>query len=228
MRNPGTGTAFLERRPALPRHAVLHLRARNRHKTSAVIEGPFDAESDALAASARLRRRAASGDRIELLTDQGVWLAGSADERAERAEELARRLLRRIRKFPDDFDPRATAAEQPPGAFFALACMEAPRAARRLAGALYRTLPHGRRPTPALLGQLLLDVPHQAAEFLHAVRWPANWFAGRGRRRSDASRPADAPTACAVLARRLRRGSWPGRRTVLSHRIPEDLHEPPL
>ena len=225
MRNPDTGAAFPERRPAL-RHAVLHLRPRSRQKTSAVIEGPFDAESEALEAAARLRRTASAGDRIELLSDASAWLTESADERAERAEELARRLLRRIRKFPDDFDPRAMSAEQPPGAFFALACLEAPRAARRLAGALERTLPHGRRPTPALLGQLLLDVPHKAAVFLHAVHWPANWFAGRGRRKSVASRPADAPTACAVLARRLRRGSWPGRRTVLSHRIPEHLHEP--
>lgn len=225
MRKSAAGAAFPDRRPAL-RHAVLHLRPRSRQKTSAVIEGPFDAESDALEAAARLMRRAATGDRIELLSGEGAWLTASADERAERAEELARRLLRRIRKFPGDFDPHATNAEQPPGALFALACMEAPRAARRLAGALEHALPRRHRPAPALLGQLLLDVPHETAVFLHAVRWPASWFAGRGRRGPDASRPADAPTACAVLARRLRRNHWPGRRTALSHRIPEELYEP--
>ena len=225
MRDPVTGAAPRKRRPAPAQHAVLHLRPRNRHMASAVIEGPFHATGAALETAARLRRTASIGDHVEVLTGAGAWLPGGAGERTERAEELARRLLRRIRRFPDDFDPRAAAAERPPGTLFALACMEAPRAARKLAETLEGGLRHGRKATPALVGQVLLDVPHDTAVLLHAVRWPSRWFPGRGGR--YASRPADAPTACAVLAARLRRGSWPGPRTALSHRIPEELQERP-
>ena len=225
MRNPDTGAAPGAGRAAALQHAVLHLRPRNRHAGSAVIDGPFDETQQALAAANRLIRTAARGDRVEVLTDAGPWLADSADQRTERAEDLAGRLLRRIRKFPHDFDPRAATSKRPPGTLFALACMEAPRAARRLTDTLERTLPHGRRPTPGLVGQILLDVPHESAVLLHAVRWPARWFPARAGR--YASRAADAPTACAVLARRLRRGAWPGPRTTLSHRIPEELHEAP-
>ena len=224
MRNPDTGAAFGPRRPATLQHAALHLR-RRRHIASAVIEGPFNEAREALEAANRLARTASRRDRVEVVTDTGAWLADGAGERAEHTEELARRLLRRIRMFPDDFDPRAATARRPPGTLFALACMEAPRAARRLAGTLERTLPDGRKPTPGLVGQILLDVPHETAVLLHAIRWPSRWFASRGGR--YASRAADAPTACAVLARRLRRGSWPGPRTTLSHRIPEELHEAP-
>ncbi len=226
MGNLSHGAARRKRRPALARHAVLHLRSRAPQAPSAVIHGPFDAAADALEAAARLARTASAGDRIELLTDPDPWLAESAADRAERAEELARRLLRRIHKFPDDFDPRAATARRPPGSLFALACMEAPGAARRLSETLERTMPRGRSPRPALVGQVLLDAPHEAAMLLHAVRWPAHWFKGRGRAKPNALRPADAATACAVLARRLRRGRWPVQRTRLAHRIPENLLEP--
>ena len=226
MRNPSRGAA-LERRPAPPRHAVLHLRPRGRRTPSAVIHGPFDAAGDALEAAARLARKASAGDRIELLTAPGPWLAGSAGDRAEHAEELARRLLRRIHRFPGDFDPRAATAQRPPGSLFALACMEAPGAARRLTGTLERAMPRGKTPWPALVGQVLLDAPHEAAMLLHAVRWPAHWFKDRGRAGPNALRPADAATACSVLARRLRGGRWPARGTRLAHRIPEDLLERP-
>lgn len=225
MRKSDTGTAYDTRRPAALQHGVLHLRPRGRHGASAVIEGPFDAAGAALETAARRRRAASIGDHVEVLTGAGAWLAGGPDGRAEHAEELARRLLRRISRFPDDFDPRAAAARQPPGTLFALACMEAPRAARRLTETLEGALRHGRKPTPALVGQVLLDVPHDTAVLLHAVRWPSYWFPGRGGR--YASRPADAATACAVLARCLRRGAWPGPRTTLSHRIPEQLQERP-
>ena len=225
MRKSGAATAYDTRGPATLQHGVLHLRPRSRHTASAVIAGPFDAAGTALETAARLGHAAAVSDHVEVLTGAGAWLPGGADERTERAEELARRLLRRIRTFPKDFDPRAAAAERPPGTLFALACMEAPRAARRLAETLQNGLRHGRRATPALVGQILLDVPHESAVLLHAVRWPSRWFPGGNGR--YASRPADAPTACAVLARRLRRGSWPGSRTRLSHRIPDELQERP-
>ena len=215
------------RNPGQARHALLHLRPHSRHAASAVIEGPFDEAGAALAAASLRVRTASANDQVEVLTNAGAWLAHGPDKRAAQAEELARRLLRRIRKFPEDFDPRAAAARQPPGALFALACMEAPRAARRLAETLEGALRHGRKPTPELVGQVLLDVPHDTAVLLHAVRWPSVWFPGGSRNGRYASRRADAPTACAVLARRLRRGVWPGRRTALSHRIPEDLHEAP-
>ena len=225
MRKSGSGTAYNERPPSALQHCVLHLRPRSRHAASAVIEGPFEGAARALETAARLRDRAAAGDQVEVLTGSGAWLTGGPEERAERAEELARRLLRRIRRFPNDFDPRAAAALQPPGTLFALACMEAPRSARRLTRTLQGALRHGRKPTPALVGQILLDVPHETAFVLHAIRWPARWFAERGGR--YASRTADAPTACAVLARRLRRNGWPGPRTTLSHRIPEELDDAP-
>ena len=221
-----TGAARRKRRPAPPSHAVLHLRPRIPRAPSAVVHGPFDAEGDALEVAARLGRTARPGDRIELLTGAGAWLAESRDTRAVRIEDLTRRLLRRICKFPGDFDTRAATARRPPGSLFALACMEAPRAARRLADALQGAAAGRRTPAPALLGQVLLDVPHEAAMLLLADRWPAHWFGGRGRAAPDASRPADAETACAVLARRLRRGRWPARRTRLSRRIPEALYQP--
>ena len=217
MRKPGAGTASHQQ------HAVLHLRPRSRHIASAVIEGPFDEGSEALETAARLRRTAAAGDHVEVLSGAGAWLGKNAEERAERAEELARRVLRRIRGFPEDFDPRAATARRPPGTLFALTCMEAPRAARRLAETLEGAIRHGAGPMPALAGQILLGVPHEAAMLLHAVRWPSRWFRNRGGR--YASRQADAPTACAVLAARLRRGRWPGPQTTLSHRIPDELHE---
>ena len=224
----GTAGAKLPRgkRPPAPRHAVLHLRPRNRRPPSVVLHGPFDTETDAIASSDRLRRRAAASDRIELLSSPGAWLAGGGRTRDEQVDALARRLLGRLARFPADFDPRAADALRPPGALFALACMEAPFAARRLAQALQHTGTQGREPAPALIGQVLLDVPHETAMLLLAVRWPAHWFAGRGRAAPDALRPADAQTACAVLARRLRRGRWPGRRTKLPHRIPEALYQP--
>ena len=225
MRKAGDGTAYDERPPSALQHCVLHLRPRNRHAASAVIEGPFEGAAGALETAARLRETAAAGDQVEVLTGGGAWPTGGPQERAARAEELARRLLRRIRTYPSDFDPRASGALKPPGTLFALACMEAPRAARRLAATLESTLRHGRKATPGLVGQILLDVPHETAFVLHAIRWPARWFAeGSGR---YASRPADAATACAVLARRLRRNRWPGPRTTLSHRIPEELDEAP-
>jgi hypothetical protein len=220
------GAARRQRRPGIPQHAVLHMRPQAPRAPSAVLHGPFDAESDALDAATRIERTAHPGDSIELLTDADPRLAGSRDSRAGRAEDLARRLLRRIRKFPDDFDPRAATARRPPGSLFALACMEAPLAARRLSGTLRHAMYRQRTPAPALVGQVLLDVPHEAAMLLLAVRWPAHWFGGRGRAAPDALRPADAETACAVLAHRLRRGRWPARRTRLSRRIPEALYEP--
>ena len=220
MRKPGTVAASGQRPAARTQHAVLHLRPRSRHIASAVIEGPFDESSEALETAARLRRTASAGDQIEVLTGAGAWLGSDPEERAGRAEELARQLLRRIRGFPEDFDPRGATARRPPGTLFALACMEAPRAARRLADALDGEVRHSARPMPALVGQILLGVPHEAAVLLHAIRWPSRWFPSRGGR--YASRPADAPTACAVLAARLRRGRWPGPGTALSHRIREE------
>lgn len=221
-----TGAARRKRRPAPPRHAVLHLRPRAPRTPSAVVHGPFEAEGNALDVAARLGRTARPGDRIELLTGAGAWLADDRDTRAERVEELARRLLRRVRKFPEDFDARAATARRPPGSLFALACMEAPRAARRLAGTLGNTTASRGTPAPTLVGQVLLDVPHEAAMLLLPTRWPAHWFAGRGQAAAQALRPADAETAGAVLARRLRRGRWPARRTRLPHRIPEALYQP--
>ncbi|MCY4121749.1 MAG: hypothetical protein OXG72_12600 [Acidobacteria bacterium] len=220
MRKPGTVAASGQRPAARTQHAVLHLRPRSRHIASAVIEGPFDEGGEALETAARLRRTAAAGDQVEVLTGAGAWLGSDPEGRAGRAEELARRLLRRIRGFPKDFDARAATARRPPGTLFALACMEAPRAARRLAEALDGAVRHSARPMPALVGQILLGVPHEAAVLLHAIRWPSRWFPSRGGR--YASRPADAPTACAVLAARLRRGRWPGPGTALSHRIREE------
>jgi len=225
MRKSGTATAYDTRRPAALQHGVLHLRPRSRHTASAVIEGPFDAANAALETAARLRRTAAAGDQVEVLTGAGAWLGTDPEERAERAEELARRVLRRIRGFPKDFDPRAATARRPPGTLFALTCMEAPRAARKLAETLDGAIRHGATPMPALVGQILLGVPHEAAVLLHAVRWPSRWFPDRGGR--YAFRQADAPTACAVLAARLRRGRWPGPQTTLSHRIPDELQEVP-
>ena len=108
MRKPGTGAARREQ------HAVLHLRPRSRHIASAVIEGPFDDGGEALETAAKLRRTAAAGDQVEVLTGAGPWLGSDPDERTERAEELARRVLRRLRGFPGDFDPRATTARRPP------------------------------------------------------------------------------------------------------------------
>ncbi len=226
-RRDGTGTAHARRRPDPPRHAVLHLRPRRRRAPSAVVHGPFTTQGDALAAAGRLRRTSPTADGIELLDHACPWLGGSHAEHSERVEELLRRLLRRIHEFPGDFDPRAATARRPPGALFALACMEAPRAARELAETLQRALPRGTAPAPAMLGQVLLDAPHEAAMLLHRVRWPAHWFGGRGRAGPDALRPADATTACAVLARRLRRGRWPAREARLAHRIPEDLYRRP-
>ena len=222
MPGPRTGAARRGGRPGPALHAVLHLRRISRHTSSAVIAGPFHAENEAVDAAAKLIRTATAGDRIEPFACAGVLLGDNHAQRTERTEELACRLLERLHACPSDFDPRATTASEPPGSLFALAAMEAPRAARRLAETLAGRLKPGRQSTSALVGQILLDVPHDRAAHLHADLWPARWFPGRdrGRGRPRASRPADARAACAILARRLRRGGWPGPKARLSEWTP--------
>ena len=207
MRSPDVGTAQEQRRPDAP-YAILHVR-RFGPRVSAVIAGPFEEEREALKTAARLAPTATPGTRIDMLQDTGAWLACNRTERTERSNELIGRLLQRLRKWPNDFDPTALAARRPPGALFALAAIEAPRAARRIADTLGRRLGRQAQPSNALVGQILLDVPHDRALLLHRTRWPAHWFPGRDRP-SGALRPANARTACAVLARRLRHGRWPG------------------
>lgn len=218
MPGPRTGAARPGGCPGPSLHAVLHLRKFSRQTTSAVVVGPFHAENEAVDTAARLIRTATAGDRIEPFACAGVLLGDNHAQRAERTEELAFRLLERIHANASDFDPSAAAARRPPGSLFALATMEAPRAARGLAQALGSRLQAERRPATALIGQILLDVPHDRAAHLHAEHWPAHWFPGRDRGpgRPRTSLPADARAACAVLARRLCRGGWPGPKAKLS------------
>ena len=188
---------------------LLHLRPRGGHCPSAAVHGPFATETDAAACSARLRRRTHAGDRMELVPTPAGFPATAA-ERQRRAEDLARRLLRRLEAIPGDFDPRRPDAALPPAGLFALARLEAPGEARTAAAVLAPNGDPDAVTSPALLGQVLLDVPHETGMLLHATRWPAAWSpAARQSPHASRLQPPDARTACAVLDWRLDRGHWP-------------------
>ena len=175
-----------------------------------VVHGPFDSQIEAADFTRRLHRRAAHDERIELLPHPGHPFPATAHARAEAATALAERLLRRLESTPDDFEPQAGSTTEAPAALFALACIEAPEAAAAATHLLGRLVTPRRSPPAAPAGQLLLDVPHETAEHLHAIRWPALWSPDAERARPDSPpRRTDAATACAVLAWRLHRNRWP-------------------
>ena len=175
-----------------------------------MVHGPFDSQVEAAEFAGRLHRRTTRDERIELLPHPGHPFPTTAHARTEAATALAERLLERLETTPDDFEPQAANTTKAPAALFALACIEAPEAAVAAARLLDRRVTPRRSPPAALAGQLLLDVPHETAKHLHAIRWPALWSPHAERARPD-TRPqrADAATACAVLAWRLRRNRWP-------------------
>ena len=189
---------------------ILHVLERIRRTPSVVIHGPFDSQLEAAEFAGRLHRRARRDERIELLPHPGHPFPATAHARAHAATALAERLLERLETTPGDFEPQAANTTKAPAALFALACIEAPEGAAAATRLLDRRVTPRRSPPAALTGQLLLDVPHETAEHLHAIRWPALWSPDTERARPD-SRPqrADAATACAVLAWRLHRNRWP-------------------
>ena len=189
---------------------VLHVQVAPGWSASAVAHGPFPTEAEATAFAVGLRRRTPAADRIELLACPPPPFPASRAARTATTEELACRLLARLRAKPEDFAPERADATRPPAALFPLACIEAPALAQATTALLDRLAGRWRAPRPATLGQLLLDVPHDAAGRLRATRWPALWVTGDRVPQPD-SRPrrAHAAAARAVLAWRLRRGRWP-------------------
>ena len=189
---------------------ILHVLARTRRTPSVVVHGPFDSQVEAAEFAGRLHRRAERDERIELLPHPGHPFPATTAARTHAATALVQRLIERLETTPGDFKPQAANTTKAPAALFALACIEAPEAAAAAARLLDRRVTPRRSPPAALAGQLLLDVPHETAGHLHAIRWPALWSPGAEQARPD-SRPqrADSATACAVLAWRLHRNRWP-------------------
>lgn len=189
---------------------ILHVRTRSRRTPSVVVHGPFDSQVEAADFTRRLHRWAKHDDRIELLPHPGHPFPATPAARAEAARALAARLLGRLETTPGNFEPQAANTTKTPAALFALACIEAPEAAATAAHLIDREIAPHHWPPAALTGQLLLDVPHETAEHLHAIRWPARWSPDARHVRPDSRpRPANAATACAVLAWRLHRNRWP-------------------
>ena len=190
---------------------ILHVLERSARRTpSVVVHGPFDSQVEAAEFAGRLHRRARRDERIELLPHPGHPFPTTAHARAEAATALAERLLERLETTPGDFEPQAANTTKAPAALFALACIEAPEAAVAARHLLDQRVTPRRSPPAALAGQLLLDVPHETAEHLHAIRWPALWSLDPQRARPDSPpRRANAATACAVLAWRLHHNRWP-------------------
>ena len=189
---------------------ILHVRARTRRTPSVVVHGPFASQIEAADFAWRLHKRTKRNERIELLPHPGHPFPATAAARAEAATALVQRLIERLETTPGDFKPQAANTTKAPAALFALACIEVPAAAVAVTHLLDRRFTPRRSPPAALAGQLLLDVPHETAEHLHAIRWPALWSPDAERARPDSPpRRADAATACAVLAWRLHRNRWP-------------------